>query len=108
MDKVERQLLNCLSSYRSGRKQAAIEKLEQEDWPRLYQAAKKHKLGAVVFETLRSSPEFCAGNGEFAASWQLETILAAAGQTRRTNGLLRITKALEQGGIAYAVVKGTL
>ena len=108
MDKVERQLLNCLSSYRSGRKQAAIEKLEQEDWPRLYQAAKKHKLGAVVFETLRSSPEFCAGNGEFAASWQLETILAAAGQTRRTNGLLRITKALEQGGIAYAVVKGAV
>lgn len=108
MDNVERQLLNCLSSYRTGRKQAAFAGLKQEEWPQLYQAAKVHKLGAVVHETLRSLPEFCDGNASLAASWQMETIVAAAGQTRRTSGLLRITKALERGSIPYAVVKGAV
>ena len=108
MKNVERQLLNCLASYRFGRKQAAFAGLSQEDWPILYQAAKIHKLGAVVYETLWSLPEFCAGNAPLVASWQRETIVEAAGQTRRTRGLLHVTKAMEDANISYAVVKGAV
>lgn len=108
MKNVERQLLNCLASYRSGGKQAAFTGLSQEDWPLLYQAARIHKLGAVVYETLWNIPEFCAGNAALAASWQRETIVATVCQTRRTRRLLDISKALEYGNISYAVVKGAV
>lgn len=108
MKNVERQLLYCMAAYSSGRKQAAYAGLEREDWPRLYQLARLHKLGAVVFGTLRSAPEFCAGNTPLAASWRRETMAEIAGQARRTNRLLDVAKALERGGISYAVVKGAV
>lgn len=109
MKNVERQLINCLAAYRLGRKTAEqVDDLGAEDWLRLHQLARIHKLGAVVFETLWSLPGFCAENAALAAAWQRETVLETARQTRRTGGLLSITQALERGGIPYAVVKGAV
>ena len=108
MDHLEQQLMNCLAAYRLGKKPAADAGLQQEDWPQLYQLARIHKLKAVVCETLWGTPTFCEGNPQLAAAWRRESILETAGQAQRTSALLRAAKAMERGGVQYAVVKGAV
>lgn len=109
MKSEERQLLFCLAAYRLGQKTAEqVDLFKTLDWPRLYQLSAVHKLGAVVYETLWSVPGFCGGNAQLTARWRKETILQAASQAAKTQRLLQLTRALEQVGVHYALVKGAL
>ena len=109
MKDEERQLLYCMTAYRLGQKTAQqVENFCAMDWTRLYSLAAIHKLGAVVYETLRVLPEFCGDQMQLAAQWRKETMIQAASQCVKTQRLLRLTGALELAGIRYAVVKGAL
>ena len=109
MKNEERQLLFCLTAYRLGQKTAQqVDHFCAMDWPRLYLLAAVHKLGAVVYETLRGVPGFCGEQTQLAARWRKETMMQAASQCAKTQRLLRLTAALELAGIRYALVKGAL
>ena len=109
MKDEERQLLYCLTAYRLGQKTAQqVGNFITIDWPRLYRLAAVHKLGAVVYETLRGLPGFCREQPQLAARWRRETMIQAASQLAKTQRLLRLTGALEVAGVRYAVVKGAL
>lgn len=108
MTKTEQQLIACLAAWRLGRREAPCVGLSTAQWQQLHRLARLHKLGAVVCEMLCGLPEFCGGDAELAAAWRRESILDTVGQTRRTGGLLELTRALEQEGIPYAVVKGAV
>lgn len=109
MKDEERQLLYCLTAYRLGQKTAQqADNFCAMDWTRLYRLAAVHKLGAVVYETLRGLPGFCGDQIQLANQWRKETVIQAASQCAKTQRLLRLTGALELAGIRYAVVKGAL
>lgn len=109
MTKENRQLLCCLRTYRLGETTAEIiEPLSPEEWRRLYSLATVHKLVPVVYETLHAAPGFCNSETVLCAVWKRETILQAMGQTGRTQKLLELTRALEDAGVCYAVVKGAV
>ena len=109
MENEERQLLYCLTAYRLGQETAQqVDNFCAMDWMRLYRLAAIHKLGAVVYETLRGVPGFCEDQMPLAAQWRKETMFQAASQCAKTQRLLRLTGALELAGIHYAVVKGAL
>ena len=109
MENEERQLLYCLTAYRLGQETAQqVDNFCAMDWTRLYRLAAIHKLGAVVYETLRGVPGFCGEQTQLAARWRKETMIQAASQCAKTQRLLRLTGALELAGIRYAVVKGAL
>ena len=109
MKDEEWQLLYCMTAYRLGQKTAQqVDNFCAMDWTRLYSVAAIHKLGAVVYETLRVLSEFCGDQMQLAAQWRKETMMQAASQCAKTQRLLRLTAALELAGIRYAVVKGAL
>lgn len=109
MHTTERQLLSCLKAYRLGQPQAeTTEELTAADWPALYRLSAEQKLSPVVYETLYQSQGFCAGDDALSAAWKRDTMIQAATQAARTQKLLGLTSALEEGGIPYAVVKGAL
>ena len=109
MKDEERQLLYCLTAYRLGQKTAQqVDNFCAMRWTRLYRLAAVHKLGAVVYETLRELPGFCGDQMQLAAQWRKETMMQAASQCAKTQRLLRLTEALQFAGIRYAVVKGAL
>lgn len=109
MRNPERQLLLCLSAYRHGNMQAErVETLTPDDWRRLMKLSADHKLRAVVYDTLWSTPGFCGGDQKLAAAWKRETILQAITQAARTEQLLQLTQAMEDAHIRYAVVKGAV
>ena len=109
MKDVHRQLLRCMAAYRMGRNACLeVDMSDQAVRQSLYTQAAVHKLEGIVFETLRHDPAFCGGDRQMEAKWKRTTLIRAAAQAAKTQGLLRVTHALEEEQIPYAVVKGVV
>ena len=109
MKDVQRQLLQCMTAYRQGRSACVeVDASDSAVWSALYTQAAVHKLEGIVFETLRHDPAFCSGDRQMEEKWKRTTLLQAARQAARTQGLLRVARALEEANISYVVVKGVV
>ena len=108
MNSIQEQLLYCLAAYRQGGQQAKTAPLAAGDWAQLRHLASLHKMGPMVYETLRTVPGFCAGDPAQMAAWKRDTLVQAAGQAMRSGRMIQIGAALQEAGLRYALLKGLI